>query len=484
MKFIFTTTAFLLLCHLTIAQILHFNTSDFCLDCDQDFVNDTLSNGDIKERFYIVKDNDRNGEPDNEDLDITPEVLNYEGSTYYIILVHYKGQGVLGNIAFADAPLFCVAMLDSGEIVYKNNELGWCQGPNYNEDGGIALFALATNHELINPYLHWNGEAQDKYIGMSLSDKNDGKPLYGWIRISKPDGVGYMHIKDWAYNPNPYQPILTGSTEMPKLVSKITLRSETDSDSINSENGTLRLIPEILPDVALIKDLEWYFEGTAKAGISITENGLITAFINGTYMIRASAQDGSGSAGYFEVKVTGQSPTLVTKIEIKEEDDFTEITEDNGYLTFSAKIEPENADIKSVTWSVDNPELAEISQQGKFTAKKDGKVIVLATAQDGSGITSTYEINISNQEWTTSISAENKANPIIFPNPADDFIYLKNIGNSEIINIKIFDVFGKNVLNTKLNNSQIDVSKLNSGIYFLKIFDENQNVFIKKIIIR
>ena len=484
MKKIYTIFIFLILHFFSNAQILHFNSSEFCLDCDLENVNDTLSDGDIREMFHIIKDNDRNGLPDNEDYDLSLEVLNYEGSTYFIILVHFKGQGVIGNIAFADAPLFCVARLDSGEVVYKNHELGWCQGPNYNEDGGIALFAFATNHELINPYLHWNDEAEDKFIGMSLADKTDGKPLYGWIRVSKPQGIGYMYIKDWAYNTTPYQPIVTGSTELPKLVSQIILSTESGSDSISSPMGTLQLTTQILPQDAIIKDLSWYFEGPANAGISISETGLITGFVNGTYMIRASAEDGSGTAGYFEVKVSGQNPTLVTNIEIKEEDGFTEIVEDNGYLTFSAKIEPENADIKSVTWTVDNTELAEISPVGKFIAKADGIVNVIATAEDGSGISSSYEVKIINQTWTVSTEKIKENDIKIFPNPADDVIFLQNSGNPEVNEIKIFDIYGRNISIPMSENYRLDVSHLKSGIYFLKISDRNYNVIIKKIVIR
>ncbi|NEZ47181.1 hypothetical protein FDF74_08155 [Clostridium niameyense] len=78
------------------------------------------------------------------------------------------------------------------------------------------------------------------------------------------------------------------------------------------------------------------------------------------------------------------------------------ITKDKGTLQMSAAVTPDTATNKEVKWSVvgtdNNPtDLATISEAGLLKAAKDGKVKVVATAKDGSGIKGEVQITISNQ---------------------------------------------------------------------------------------
>jgi surface protein len=69
----------------------------------------------------------------------------------------------------------------------------------------------------------------------------------------------------------------------------------------------------------------------------------------------------------------------------------------------------------------------------------------------------------------------------IYPNPAKDFIYIKNAKN--IHGYKIFDASGRIVLNRTLNDDKIDVSSLMQGNHVLQIAVKNQLLnfkFIKK----
>lgn len=61
-------------------------------------------------------------------------------------------------------------------------------------------------------------------------------------------------------------------------------------------------------------------------------------------------------------------------------------------------------------------------------------------------------------------------NLMLFPNPADKFICLKNIPEGELLNVSIFSLDGIRIIGTKLrsNSSSIDVSSLGKGLYLLK----------------
>lgn len=72
----------------------------------------------------------------------------------------------------------------------------------------------------------------------------------------------------------------------------------------------------------------------------------------------------------------------------------------------------------------------------------------------------------------------------VFPNPADDFINIKQI-NIEPKTIRIYDVLGKYIMKATIDKrlNTIDISALSSGLYHLRIEYKNQLVS-KKIIKR
>jgi len=80
---------------------------------------------------------------------------------------------------------------------------------------------------------------------------------------------------------------------------------------------------------------------------------------------------------------------------------------------------------------------------------------------------------------TTSIDDRN--NITIFPNPVDDILRINILDNTEKTkNISVFNMIGKKVLMVSGSNSDLDVSGLEPGIYYLSIEGKNTVRFIKK----
>ena len=472
----------------TNSQINYFDVKDYCLFCT-DVVgdgnaNDTLRDGIAQERHFFILDNDRNENPDNEEFDITLQVQGEGASKQFLILVNRKGQGVVGNIASVGSPIWAVAKLDAGVLVYAETQPGWGKGPNYGADGATSMFGVASSNPLFADYMHWNDAVSDKYIGMSLADKDDSQPLYGWIRISKPAGVDYLVIKDWAYNTIPNQPILTGDKGRSHTDTALVLRTVNDVNTITTPKGTLQLIIDVTPANVLVKTCDWYVEGPATGGISVSPAGLVTAYVNGTYYIRGTLQDGSGVHDFFEVIVTGQEPKLVTEITVKEEDGNTEITDDGGYLNLIATIKPNDASVRDVEWTVSDQSKARITADGRLVAKCDGKVTITSTAKDGSGVKATYEVTLSNQDCT--LGAENissKESVKITPNPANDFISIVVPNTTNNYSMTINDITGRQILKTNvINNQKIDLNNITKGVYFINIFENKKMISTEKLI--
>lgn len=71
----------------------------------------------------------------------------------------------------------------------------------------------------------------------------------------------------------------------------------------------------------------------------------------------------------------------------------------------------------------------------------------------------------------------------LYPNPVSNgrvYISTKNDLDKEII---IFDVLGKKILQTMLSSRELNVSNLPSGVYIIKI-NENEATATRKLIIR
>lgn len=71
----------------------------------------------------------------------------------------------------------------------------------------------------------------------------------------------------------------------------------------------------------------------------------------------------------------------------------------------------------------------------------------------------------------------------IFPNPTNTgFVNITSTG-SEVIKAQVFDILGKQVLESNVENNQLNVSNLNAGLYMVKLTQNNASV-IKKLIIK
>ena len=107
--------------------------------------------------------------------------------------------------------------------------------------------------------------------------------------------------------------------------------------------------------------------------------------------------------------------------------------------------------------------------------------IPYSTTQDQT-VTFDFIVNTESKSVTvglfTGIVTVNEQSVILYPNPANSVLYLKGVEN---VNITIFDINGRNVLNQKNVTEQIDISTLPKGVYTVKIENGNKNITRKLI---
>ncbi|TJY41550.1 fibronectin type III domain-containing protein [Cohnella pontilimi] len=210
-----------------------------------------------------------------------------------------------------------------------------------------------------------------------------------------------------------------GST--PVQVSNIEVSGANGANSITTKGGTLQMNAIVTPAYADDVTLTWAVynaDGSPTDKATITANGLLAAVKSGSVKVVATANDGSGITGSATITISGQQP--VVGIKVSGANGATAITSKGGTLQMMAEVLPADADDKTVTWSVTNADgsptdNATISADGLLAALNDGQVKVVATANDGSGVSGSVLISISGQNKPVSsikIIAEGGADKI------------------------------------------------------------------------
>lgn len=136
---------------------------------------------------------------------------------------------------------------------------------------------------------------------------------------------------------------------------------------------TTSVAAHFLPTDTTIQDITWSVDDPAIAEIS--DDGVVTAKQVGTVEIRAVQKDVSA---VIRLQVL---PIAVERILLRSAVGNSIRVGENAQ--FSATVAPGNATAPEVYWSVSDPALAQINENGLLTAKKRGTVRVIAASADG-----------------------------------------------------------------------------------------------------
>ena len=151
-----------------------------------------------------------------------------------------------------------------------------------------------------------------------------------------------------------------------------------------TEGDVMTLTAMVSPDNATNKDVSW---SSSDESVATVSDGVVTALKPGVAVITVTTVDGGKTASCdVRVKariynVTGVSLNR-TAVEIYESEE----------LVLIATVYPANATDKSITWSVDNPEVISV-ENGKVVAKTPGAAIISVTSTDGN-YTATCRLNV------------------------------------------------------------------------------------------
>lgn len=70
----------------------------------------------------------------------------------------------------------------------------------------------------------------------------------------------------------------------------------------------------------------------------------------------------------------------------------------------------------------------------------------------------------------------------VYPNPAREFLYLRDLPVNNAVNVEIYNILGRKMLSETFNSSnasseqRVDINELQKGIYLVRVFDAQMNI--------
>jgi hypothetical protein len=162
---------------------------------------------------------------------------------------------------------------------------------------------------------------------------------------------------------------------------------------------------------------------------------------------------------------------LVTSVDIQIPGDSSTITTYRGTLQIWASILPANATDTTLSWEViSGTGQASISQTGLLEAHQNGTVTVIATANDGSGVSDSLLVTLSGQ--TTGLDGPVDPGLMIRTDQQNQLLQVRwKDTTGDRSTIRIYTLMGRLVFRKQVRTGQltVDLSAFDAGYYILHI---------------
>ena len=326
--------------------------------------------------------------------------------------------------------------------------------------GALAIIASTINQSWAPPM-----DGQDEMVDILVDNYRDNiKQTFGGIAIN-----GCLHMNDeYGYDGEKMTNTWTIFGDP-----SVTLRNRTPKNAAINHQNTITIGEKSKFNVT-----------------SDTDNLLVTLSKDGKIVTKGYIENGAVEFDFssyqtedtLDLTVTGQNTVTYTAkiVVIKLFDVSINVYSNNNVrLTNNVSLSINGNTLKSQTNNSFTTKLKKGEYNYKITAKD---------FQDTEGtlnITDKSEVlNIIMVPIATGIDELNEAEPTIYPNPATYNITVNFNSNISDAKYTIINAIGNVVLNGTLNNNQsnIDISNLRPGLYFVKI-NTSTNTFIKKLIV-
>ena len=214
-------------------------------------------------------------------------------------------------------------------------------------------------------------------------------------------------------------------------VEKITVWSETDTLLLGKEPELSEAVLgfSVEPEDAYFQTVSWSSSDETIA--TVDEQGMVRGIAPGTVTITAQSNEDpalGGTPRKATYQITVQQ--AVTGMEL----DKTDLRLGAGEkAALIATTLPENAGNRAVSFESTNPEAVTVDARGNLTAVASGVAEIIATAQDGSGVSAVCRVEVYQPVTSLTLSVSELRLPIGATRAVDAVIVPENATNQELI---------------------------------------------------
>lgn len=245
--------------------------------------------------------------------------------------------------------------------------------------------------------------------------------------------------------------------------------------------GSLQMELNALP-AGSSQNANWSSGNTDVA--TINASGLLTGVAAGTSWISATTIDGSNLTDSVEITVLADS-IKVTSITVTADPASIDVLEGTTEIAYT--VLPANATDPTCTIAITAGGTLAYIVPGSSTLAAlggaDGTVTVTATANDGSGVTGSVDVVLSNQTPSGIIDISQSIYTV-YPNPANNLVTINNALTIEKVNL--VSLTGS-IIQSYVNNGDdminLNLDGIDSGLYLIQIYAESGIVYNGKLTI-
>jgi hypothetical protein len=228
----------------------------------------------------------------------------------------------------------------------------------------------------------------------------------------------------------------------------------------------------------------------------ITDQSAITDLTDGGYVAALAADDSSynvrlwvhpnpdASGTTYDISITtlSSSPTFSSSTYNVGDNVFIVMSYETVTGNIKGWINPASADFEGSEPTADFTETASSPSPfiDRFILRQDSNGETPAITFDELRLGTTWS---QVTPKTLSISQVEATDFNVYPNPTSTGFVNITSKTNDVIEVAVFDILGKQVLNNTVNNNSLDVSTLRTGVYIMKI-SQNGNTITKKLVVR
>lgn len=303
-----------------------------------------------------------------------------------------------------------------------NGTLKFTNPKNFNTDIINKLFANGDTVEFfVVPYIYDEKSGVQFYFAFNrLVKKAEGgetptppteTTMDGLYKIVDPEigktyklAIDQTNLNKTLYMNGKMNGYYQGTTENDAEGIDVTLEGSLDACKMSfDDNGTKKYLEAIMSGThkngvfSETSTMTWSYDSTLKtmiANLDGTECFLGTYSSYNTFSVNEKGKANTSYVSHFVTKLEDSEKVKVTGVTA----DASITLEQGNTKKITATVSPENATVKGLTYSSNNPEIATVSEDGTVTGVKVGETTITVASKDDPTKTATVNVTVTKKQ--------------------------------------------------------------------------------------